>query len=138
MHRKGSWDSARQDLSTLPNATGTAQTFGVGIFLAAHLSLLQWVFTASPVYTNHSLSTENEPHSQKPKQHWCVHINQHVTSETLRTTKGHKTASDFSAKLASEATFQQLGCTKLNISKTDHNQNVLKLQNEGGEEGPSL
>lgn len=67
-----------------------------------------------------------------------MHINQHVNLETLRTTKSHKTASDFSVKLASKATFQQPGCTKLNISKTDHDQNVLKLQNEGGEEGPSL
>lgn len=65
-----------------------------------------------------------------------MHINQHVTLETLRTMKDHKTASEFSVKLASKATFQQLA--KLSISKTDNNQNVLRLQNESGEEGPSL
>lgn len=67
-----------------------------------------------------------------------MHINQPVTLETPRTTKSHKTLRDFRVKLASKATSQQLGCTKLNISKTNHNMNVLKLQKEGGEEGPSL
>lgn len=67
-----------------------------------------------------------------------MHINQHVTLETLRTMKDHKTASEFSVQLASKATFQQLASTKLSISKTDNNQNVLRLQNESGEEGPSL
>lgn len=33
MHRKGSWDSVRQDLSTLPNATGSAPTLGMGFLL---------------------------------------------------------------------------------------------------------
>lgn len=47
MHRKGGWNSVRQDLSTLPNATGTAHTFGDGISLAAHLSLLPGAFVAA-------------------------------------------------------------------------------------------